>query len=221
MADLTINGLVKLSRPCDNDPTKNIALNKYDTAGLSNTGSVKLSRAPCSPCNAIAVSDNDQRMFDPYLEYYNSYRGGGAEAENKRTGTGTTEAIFTYKQTNVAPTGTTLNCGVKDSLYYGLQKDHNDIFVANKRLKVPKAGQYLVSFQVRMFIDPGATNNIPFGVARARVVVNGTNTTIGDKKEWLHRNWLVDLNNFNNNDNGSKSKTWALRTEMSVDGEVV
>lgn len=220
LADIGVNGLVKLSRPCDGDTTKNIALNKYDTATVTNIWSTMLSRDPCASCAPRAVGDNDPRLFMPYLEYYNSQVGWGAEPEVKRTTSGTTEAIFSYKQTNITPGGVALNCWVRNSLYYWMQKSAEELFLNNRRLIVPKTGQYLVSFEVRMFIDPGADSTIPLGISQARVVRNGVNTTIGDKKEWLHRNWLIDLNNFNNAQNGSKSRTWTNIWPLSVNWQL-
>ena len=197
LADESIEGLAKLSRPCDWNTTNNIALNKFDTATPTNLGSVMLSRESCTPCSPIAVGDNDLRLFKPYIQLLDTEIGWTGSIFTTDW-VWTTQVEFLYWYTNIYPNSEPLNCGMKDSVYYGFTRDPSELFTDGtvnfyKSIIIPKDGMYHASWQCRLFVDLYIDSNIPFGNARWRLKVNSDNTTLGDKKEWIHRSFKQDI----------------------------
>ena len=248
-ADENTHGLVLLSNPSNCERVvkgattglfpaiRNIALNKYDYARNDNVGSTKLSLPACNPCNPIAVGDNDPRLFKPFLKLHNIEQGGAsANWENDWPVTGSRNIWnkpITYKffSTNLKPKDEATNCENKNSTYYGIQRNADELATGSvdawQTLIVPKSGMYNANFQIRMFIDPNINGTVPYGIAQARIQVKQKKdgrtifTTMGDKKEWIHRSYLQDLHNIADKVGipGQRNNWWKVGDMSNASGE--
>lgn len=215
-ADATNHGLVRLSNPHNCYITHNggnltardnLALNKFDYATSTNQGSVFLSKEACDACRPTAVSDNDERLFAPYMEIYDQVTGGNGAVDQLTMGIKQwrTQLTTSNARTNIT-SGANGNCG-KNSRYYGFDKTEAELFGKDgerfKSIIIPKTGLWLVTFQVRLVIDPylrsyNGTNPISDIVSQARVQYNSGSkqwafTPIGFKEHFTHHEFTKDM----------------------------
>lgn len=214
-ADANTHGLVKLSNPttCKINTNglysaeDNLALNKHDYAEVGDPGSVFLSKEPCNPCKPVVVSDNDERLFAPYMEIYDQVEGGTGAMGQLTMGikNGLITLTTGNARTNIT-NGDNNNCE-KNSRYYGFTKTADELFVKEgarfKSIIIPKTGLWSVDFQVRLVIDPNLANykgTTPISdiVSQARVQYKAPGqeakyTPIGFKEHFTHHEFTKDM----------------------------
>jgi hypothetical protein len=175
-----------------------------DTLGVDKAGEVFISVEPCDMAKPIAVSDNDPRLFTPYVQLMDTEWWGPNPNQDLHDPTSWEIFVnFNYGYTNISDsTNGGLDCSEKNSIYYWFDKKLEDVLVKNSagtkysKMVCPKTGLYDIKWQGRLLIP--ASSTVPYWISRWRVVVQPLAsalyyTTIGDKKQYIHDNFLNDI----------------------------